>query len=90
MRTRVNPDGALVVEIDVELDVKVTLVFERKDGPIVYRGALCEYPLSDRVVRVVYGGDVPAIVLSLAKDRALEACAEHDAEPETQRKPKGT
>lgn len=85
MRTRVKPDGTLVVEVDVDLDVKVTLVFERQNGPLTYRGALCEYALADRVVRVMYGGDVPAIVISSAKDRALEACAEFDNAPDTER-----
>jgi hypothetical protein len=88
MRTRVNPDGTLVIEVDIELDVKVTFVFERKDGPIVFSRALCDYTLPDgRVFPVWYGGIVPDVVLSLATERALDACAEHDAEPVTERKP---
>jgi hypothetical protein len=85
MRTRVNPDGSLVVEIDIELDVLVTFVFERKNGPLVYRGALCGYHLKDRVVRVLYAREIPAIVLSLAKERAIDACSEHDKAPDTDR-----
>jgi hypothetical protein len=84
-RAKKNPDGTLVIEVDVDLDVKVTLVFERKDGPLVYRGALREYPLTDRVVRVVYAGNVPAIVISIAKDQAIDACAEFDKTPDTDR-----
>lgn len=85
MRTRIDPDGTLVVEVDVDLDVKVTLVFERKDGPLVYRGALTEYPLGDHVARVMYAGDVPAVVIAMAKERALDACAEFDKAPNTDR-----
>jgi hypothetical protein len=88
MRTRVNPDGVLIVEIDVELDMRVTFVFTRKDGPIVFCGAFCDYMLPDeRVMRVRYAGLVPDVVLSLAKERALDACANHDAEPPTLRDP---
>ena len=85
MRTKTNPDGALVIEVDVEFDVLVTLVFERKDGPLVYRGAFCDYQLADRVVRVMYAGEVPAIVISAAKDQAIDTCAVFDKAPDTER-----
>jgi len=85
-RTRTNDDGALVVEVDIELDVSGTLIFVGKAGPLVYRGTSCDYRLSDgKVVRVSYGGDVPPVVLSLAKDSALDVCAEYDKSPDTDR-----
>jgi hypothetical protein len=85
-RTRSNDEGALVVEVDIELEVLVTFIFVRQDGPLVFRGTSCDYALSGgNVVRVMYAGEIPAVVLSLAKDRALDACAEFDREPDTQR-----
>jgi len=85
-RTRTNDEGGLVVEVDIELDVLVTFIFVRHDGPLVYRGTSCDYALSGgKVVRVMYAGEIPAVVLSLAKDRALDACAEHDKAPDTVR-----
>jgi hypothetical protein len=85
-RTRTNDEGALVVEVDIELEVPVTFIFVRQDGPLLFRGTSCDYALSDgKVVRVMYAGEIPAVVLSLAKDRALDACAEHDKAPDTDR-----
>lgn len=87
-RAKTNDDSALVIEVDVDLDVLVTLVFVRANGPLSYRGALCEHRLRDgRVARVMYAGDVPAKTLRLAKDRAIDACAEHDRAPTTEREP---
>ena len=87
-RTKKNEDGTLIVEVDVDLDVRVTIVFTRKDGPIAYYNVFCDYVMADnRVVRVKYAGLVPDIVLSAAKDQAIGACAVFDAEPDTQRDP---
>jgi hypothetical protein len=88
-RAKKNPDGTLIIEVDVELDIRVTIVFTRKNGPIEYYNVFCDYVMPDgRVFRVKYAGFVPEIVVSIAKDQALDACAAFDAEPDTQRDPK--
>ena len=81
-RTLVNLDESLIVEIDV---VVTTLVFRRKDA-IEYRGAYRDTYHGDRVHRARYEHDVPADVLSVATQRALDACALHDVEPPTERR----
>ena len=87
-RTKKNPDGTLIIEVDVELDMRVTIVFTRKNGPVEYYNVFCDYVLPDnRVVRLKYAGFVPDIVLSMAKDQAIDACAAFDDEPDTQRDP---
>ena len=35
-RTKTNLDGVFVVEVDIMLDVPVTFVFTRENGPLVY------------------------------------------------------
>jgi hypothetical protein len=87
-RSRTNPDGALVVEVDAYLDNTVTLVFTRKDAPIAFCGAFRDVLRDDRVHRVPYVHELPEGVLSLARDRAIDACAEHDREPPTERRGK--
>lgn len=87
-RTRKNQDGTLIIEVDVELDIRVTIVFTRKDAPIEYYNVFCDYVMQDnRVMRVKYAGFVPDIVLSMAKDQAIDACAAFDDEPDTLRDP---
>lgn len=87
-RCRKNPDETLVVEIDLALEIVVTFTFTRKDGPLVFCGAFCDYTLPDeRVFRVRYAGFVPDVVLSVATDQALDACAAFDGEPDTERDP---
>jgi hypothetical protein len=77
----------LIVEIDLDLDdVRVTLTFARKDAPIEYRGAYRDTERNGRTHRVRYEHELPESVLSLAKDRAIEACAAYDDEPTTERK----
>jgi len=89
-RCRKNPDGTLVVEIDLALDVIVTFTFSRKDGPLVFGGAFCDYPLREgRVCRVRYGGEVHDVLVTVATNLALDACAEFDGEPATEREPRG-
>jgi hypothetical protein len=77
-RVRQNHDGTLDVEID--LDTNVTLLFSRNAGPLVFCGAF------HREHREPYAHEVPADVLSVARDRAIDACAQHDVEPPTERK----
>jgi hypothetical protein len=38
------------------------------------------------VRRMPYAHELPESVLSIAKDRAMDACAEHDREPPTERR----
>lgn len=78
-------DGALVVEIDVELDVIVTLVFERKGGPLEYKRAICECSVGGKTSRLSYGRAIPPVALSVARERALDACSEYDRAPDTDR-----
>ena len=85
-RCQRNPDGTLIVEIDLDLDVRVTLIFARKDAPIEYRGAYRDVTQNDRVHRARYPHDVAAELVQQAHDRALEACATYDGEPQTERR----
>ena len=82
-RILVNLDESLIVEVDV---VITTLVFRRKDDALDYRGAFRDTTHDGRVHRARYVHELPGDVLSLARDRALDACAEHDGEPPTQRR----
>ena len=75
-------DESLIVEVDV---VQTTIVFRRKDA-IAFVGAYRDVTHDDRVHRARYEHDVPAEVLTLARDRALDACAAYDGEPPTERK----
>lgn len=87
-RTKTNLDGVFVVEVDIVLDVPVTFVFTRENGPLVYDRCTAAVVISTgQTIRALYAGNVPDIVLSLAREMALDACAEHDAEPVTERKP---
>jgi len=79
----VNLDESLIVEVDV---VITTLVFRRKQGAIDYRGAFRDSMHGDRVHRVRYAHELPESVLSLARDRVIDACAEHEGEPQTERR----
>ena len=89
-RCRKNPDGTLVVEIDLALDVIVTFTFTRQSGPLVFCGTFCDYPLREgRVCRVMYGGTVHDVLVSVATNLALDACAAFDDEPPTLRDPVG-
>lgn len=84
-RTLPNPDGSLTVEIDLDLDVKVTLVFRRPpNGAIEFIGPFRDTSRHDRVHRAPYPHDVDAELVQQAQDRALDACAEHDVEPQTE------
>lgn len=82
-RVLVNLDESLIVEVDVVL---TTLVFRRKQGAIDYRGAFRDTKHGDRVHRAQYVHELPDKLVSLAKDRAIDACAEHDREPPTERR----
>lgn len=75
-------DESLIVEVDV---VQTTIVFRRKDA-IEFCGSYRDVTHDDRVHRVRYEHDVPAEVLTLARDRALDACAAYDVEPPTERR----
>jgi hypothetical protein len=88
-RCRKNPDGTLVVEIDLALDVIVTFTFSRQDSPLVFCGVFCDYPLGEkgRVCRVRYGGEVHDVLVTVATNLAHDACAEFDREPPTERDP---
>lgn len=86
-RILVNLDESLTVEIDLDLDVKVTLVFRRRTNePIEYSGPFRDTSRHDRVHRARYPHDVAAELVRQAQDRALDACAEHDREPQTERR----
>ena len=86
-RTLVNLDESLNVEIDVDLDVKVTLVFRRRTNePIVFVGPYRDTMHGDRVHRARYPHDVAAELVQQAQDRALDACALHDGAPTTERR----
>lgn len=85
-RTKTNPDGVFVVEVDIMLDVPVTFVFTRKNGPLVYDRCTAAIVISTgQTIRAMYAGNVPDVVLSLAREMALDACAEHDNAPDTDR-----
>lgn len=82
-----NLDESLIVEIDADLDVKVTLVFRRRTNePIEFVGPYRDTKHGDRVHRARYPHDVAAELVQQARDRAIDACAEHDGEPLTQRR----
>lgn len=86
-RTLPNPDGSLTVEIDLHLDVQVTLVFRRPpNGAIEFIGPFRDTSRHDRVHRAPYPHDVDAELVQQAQDTALDACALHDREPQTERK----
>lgn len=87
-RVLVNLDESLIVDVDVMVeDGAITLVFRRKqDTAIEYCGAFRGTSHDDRVHRVRYVHELPVDLLTLARDRALDACAEHDAEPLTERR----
>lgn len=78
-----NLDKTLIVEVDVVL---TTLVFRRKDDAIEYHGAYRDTCHDGRVRRTPYAHELPESMLSLARDRALDACADHDREPPTERR----
>ena len=82
-RTLQTLDGSVTVEVDVVL---TTLVFRRKDDPIAFCGAFVDVWHDDRVTRVPYVHVVDGALVSQAQARALDACAEHDVEPPTERK----
>jgi len=82
-RTLVNPDQSVTTEVDVVL---TTLVFRRqKDAPIAYSGAFVDVWIDDRVTRVPYLYEVHGALVAQAQDRALDACAAYDVEPQTER-----
>ena len=86
-RILVNLDESLIVEIDADLDVKVTLVFRRRTNePIKFVGPYRDTKHGDRVRRARYPHEVPTELVQQAQDRALDACAAHDVEPPTERK----
>ena len=86
-RTLPNPDGSLTVEVDLDLDVQVTLVFRRPpNGAIEFVGPFRDTSRHDRVHRAPYPHDVDAELVQQGQDRALDACAMHDREPQTERK----
>lgn len=83
-RTQQNLDGSVTAEVDVVL---MTLVFRRNpDEPIAFCGAFVDVWTDDRVTRVTYVHEVDGALVSRAQDRALDACAEFDVEPQTERK----
>ena len=77
-------DESLIVEVDI---VQTTIVFRRRDNAIAYQGAFVDVTHDDRVHRVKYVHDVDAELVTQAQDRALDACAAYDGEPQTERKP---
>lgn len=82
-RTQQNLDESVTCEVDVVL---TTLVFRRqKDAPIAYSGAFVDVWIDDRVTRVPYVHEVHGTLVSQAQDRALDACAAYDVEPQTER-----
>lgn len=81
-RVQVNLDQSMTIEVDVVL---ATLVFRRKDDLTAFCGAFVDVWHDDRVTRVPYVHDVDGALVSQAQDRALDACAEHDVEPQTER-----
>ena len=85
-RTKTNSDGVFVVEVDIMLDVLVTFVFTRKNGPLVYDRCTAAVVISTgQTIRAMYAGNVPDVVLSLAREMALDACAQYDKIPDMQR-----
>ena len=85
-RTKTNLNGVFVVEVDIMLDTLVTFVFTRENGPLVYRHCLATVVISTgQTIRAEYAGNVPDVVLSLAREMALDACAEYDKAPDTDR-----
>lgn len=83
-RTLVTPDASAIIEVDVVL---TTLVFRRqKNEPIVFCGAFVDVLADDRIHRVPYLHAVDGALVAAAQDRALDACAEHDVEPPTERR----
>ena len=85
-RTKTNMDSVFVVEVDIVLDVPVTFVFTRKNGPLVYDRCTAAVVISTgQTIRAMYAGNVPDVVLSLAREMALDACAQYDKIPDMQR-----
>ena len=85
-RTKTNLDGVFVVEVDIMLDTLVTFVFTRTNGPLVYDRCTAAVVISTgQTIRAMYAGNVPDVVLSLAREMALDACAEYDNAPDTDR-----
>ena len=83
-RVQVYLDESMTTEVDV---VVATLVFRRRTNePIAYSGAFVDVWIDDRVTRVPYVHEVHGALVAQAQDRAIDACAEHDREPQTERR----
>ena len=88
------PGGVTIVEVNYFLDASkerdaVCFVLSRNGGPLEYLGVFRDIPIRDGRIRcrIPYSLDIlPEGALSIAFGLALDACAEMDNEPPTERR----